>query len=101
MSKTEGIGGNANRLLAEPSEAENREIFEEFEKITVPRGGSGSRERIHPLRDGVALCKASGEEHGISEWSNPKPIEAFPLGADGEPYRPYCRFCVKEWRRSQ
>lgn len=102
MSKSEGIGENESiERISKPTEAEVRAIYEAFEEVVQPSGGAGRRERIHPTLDGEALCSKAGERHNIEGWSNPKPIAAFPLGPDGEPYRPICRYCLREWRDSR
>lgn len=96
MSKPEGKG-RFQEPINGASKDEVREIYEEFDEVRVTGGQSYSR--LHPINgDGEPLCREITGGYGELKWSNPKPIEAFPIGGDGEPYRPFCDYCVLVWR---
>jgi len=94
MSETEGIGNNESiERITKPNESERQRIRAEFEEVKTS-GSYGNR--IHPLDDdGEPLC-SEREEHNVSSWSNPKPIDSYPPG-----YREFCQYCVREWRVDQ
>lgn len=92
----EGIGKRPNQYngrIEPPTEAEMEAIYEEFEEV-VQTTNRHSSKCIHLINGGEeAICIEFHGGHGIENWQNPKPIEAFPMG-----YRPVCLYCIDTWR---
>lgn len=80
--------------IPDVTESERESIYNQFEEFMQSGGSCDANQRLHLPggEESVPMCDGGYGEPAF-EWV---PVAVWPPG-----YRPICRFCVAEWRRSR
>lgn len=90
------VPGKREDRIEPASEAEIKQIWEDFDRITQSSLGGGSNRNLHPVEEGeeTPICSEFINDRDPGDWQGAKDIGVFPVG-----YRDICKFCLAKWRR--